>query len=218
MKTALAWMRFFLGGGVFLSVIESTFSLFVSLQSLCWEPECRLWGSPWHRKYDALEVTLCDIWRFDDILVKTSLWPFFVNIWDFMDPDFQFVLRIAFPFHLPPSDFLIGQLPRAWPFICWLFPLTELSMDALSSGFQLRPDFIWPWDLFCPVLWCLCMLNFSLYLAPFLPILFICSQLFLCSHPSFFNTTAMNYFQAILPFLFLWGQPLGLYCIPLAVQ
>lgn len=104
--------------------------------------------------------------------LMTSWWKlhyghFFVNIWDFMDPDFQFFRRIAFPFHLPPSDFLIGQLPRAWPFICWLFPLTELSMDALSSGFQLRPDFIWPWDLFCPVLWCLCMLNFSLYLAPF---------------------------------------------------
>lgn len=84
-----------------------------------------------------------------------------------MDPDFQIFRRIAFPFHLPPSDFLIGQLPRAWPFICWLFPLTELSMDALSLGFQFRHGFIWLRDLFCPVLWCMCVLNFSLYLAPF---------------------------------------------------
>lgn len=143
MKAALVWMSFFFfWESVFLSVIESTFSLFVSLQGLCWEPEDRLWGSPRHRKCDALEATLCDIWQIDDVLMKTSLWPFFfvvVNIWDFVDLYFQSFCRIAFPFHLPPSFLLTGQLPRTSvaDFSCWLSVPWTPSLQVFSSDMAL---------------------------------------------------------------------------------
>lgn len=126
-----------------------------------------------------------------------------VNIWDFVDLYFQSFCRIAFPFHLPPSFLLTGQLPRTSvaDFSCWLSVPWTPSLQVFSSDMALfgrRICFVQFFGV------CVCWTShFVLHL--FLPILFICSQPFLCSHPSFLNTTTMNYFQVILPFLYFFG-------------
>lgn len=62
-----------------------------------------------------------------------------VNIWDFVDLYFQSFCRIAFPFHLPPSFLLTGQLPRTSvaDFSCWLSVPWTPSLQVFSSGMAL---------------------------------------------------------------------------------